>query len=112
VSSDEIHVQVHSAVVHVSDEVLADARETQEAFHRWLTATPEERLAMVRQAEAARAAQRREAAERKPLRLDALLDKMGWTREYAEHLVQPYCDCYDGMEGWEHCQHARDEGLA
>lgn len=35
----------------------------------------------------------------------------GFTREYAEHLVQPYCYCEDGMDGWDYCQHARDEGL-
>lgn len=57
------------------------------------------------------AAVQRAAAPQVPLTLDALINKMGWTRGYAEHLVQPYCECWDGMDGWEYCQHARDLGL-
>lgn len=88
---------------------------------RWMNATPEERAQWAaegrqREAEvqAGRAAER-EAAPRVPLTLDALLarvDDWGWSREYVEHLVQPYCGCEDGRDGWEYCSHARDLGFA
>lgn len=100
----------HSAYIPVSDEQLVDARETQAAWHRWMTATPEERAQWAEDLQRLRAAERLHA-ERKPLTLDALLDKLGFSREYAEHLVQPYCYCEDGLDGWEYCTHARDEGL-
>lgn len=83
-----------------------------------LNATPQQRAAWAaenREREKAAAQRRaavREATPRRELTLDALIDKMGWTREYAEHLVQPYCGCEDGRDGWEYCEHARDLGLA
>lgn len=46
------------------------------------------------------------------LTLETLLGKLDWAKEYAEHFVQPYCDCGDGNDGWEYCAHARDLGLA
>lgn len=70
------------------------------------------------QAERASAAKRARAEERAAaavvsLSLDALMDRMGWSREYAEHLVQLYCDCdIDREGGWEYCEHARDLGSA
>lgn len=105
-----MNVERHSVVVQVSSEVLADAVEMRSAILRWTESTPEERAqryAEIRQ----QRVDERAAAERKPLTVEALLDKMGWSREYAEHLVQPYCECYDGMDGWEYCSHAYDEGL-
>jgi len=111
VNDDKIQVHVHSSMVPISDELLADARKEQEAFHRWLTATPQERESQAEEARQQRA-QKRVAAGRRELTLDALLDKLGFDRAYAEHLVQPYCDCWDTGDGWVHCQHAYDEGLA
>ena len=101
---------VPSTVVPVSNEQLADAQEFGAALGRYLSATPAERAAAAEAAQVQRVAER-EVAECRPLTLEALLDKLGFTREYAEHLVQPYCECYDGMDGWEYCQQARDEGL-
>jgi hypothetical protein len=71
--------------------------------------TPEERAARIAKRKAERGAQR-DAATRVELTLEALLDKLGFTREYAEHLVQPYCDCECGHDGWDYCPHANDLG--
>lgn len=105
-----LDVARHQAVIQISDEVLADARAFREAADRWANATPEQREQWAREQDARRKAER-EAAPRVELTLATLLDKLGFSRSYAEHLVQPYCDCYDGRDGWEFCQHARDEGL-
>lgn len=85
---------------------------------RAMNATSEERAewarrAAVREAEdARRRAEDRAAATPVPLALPALLSKMNWTAEYAEHLVQPYCECGYDIDGWSYCQHAQDFGLA
>lgn len=100
--------------VPVSDEALAMTAETADAINRWMNATPAERAEWARQSDQ-RNAEQRQAAEHVPLTLDTLLtrlEKWGWSREYVEHLVQPYCECEDGRDGWEYCQHARDLGLA
>lgn len=89
-----------------------------ESMHRALNATPEQRAQWAaesaeREAEARRMrAEERAARDPVPPTLDALLDRMGWSREYAEHLVQPYCDCGEDIDGWSYCEHARDLGLA
>lgn len=53
----------------------------------------------------------RAESPRVELTLDAVLEKLGWSREYAEHFVQPYCDCSDSHDGWIYCSHAYDEGM-
>lgn len=50
----------------------------------------------------------RAAVARTELTLDAVLEKLGWSREYAEHFVQPYCICGYTRDGWEHCNHSID----
>jgi hypothetical protein len=60
---------------------------------------------------AERRAAERAAATPVPLTVDALLDKLRWSREYAEHVVQPYCDCWESYHGWEMCTHADDLGV-
>lgn len=105
-----ISVDKATAVIAVTSEQLADARETQAAWHQWMTATPEQRAQWAAEQQQKRADERA-AAERRPLTLDTLLDKLGFSREYAEHLVQPYCYCGDSADGWDYCAHARDEGL-
>ncbi len=87
---------------------------------RVMNATPEQRRQWDAERKVQEAADRQARAEQRestatvPLTVDTLAERMGWTREYAEHLVQPYCDCeeesYGG--GWSYCQHARDLGLA
>lgn len=99
-----------SYTVPVSEEQLAQAEAASLAIQRWTDATPEEREQW-RQEAAAQRAQERSDAERRPLTLDALLDKLGWSHEYALHFVQPYCGCYDGYDGWDYCMHAEDEGV-
>jgi hypothetical protein len=91
-------------------------------MNRWMSATPEQhaewrRLAEIREMEAAQErAKQRAINPVVPLSLEALLarmsDESGWTREYAEHLVQWYCKCGDDIDGWSYCNHARDLGLA
>lgn len=106
----EMEVHQHAAMIPISQEQLDDAAGDAEAFRRWISATPEERAQWMREAAERRAAERATATP-VALTLDALLDKLGFSREYAEHLVQPYCDCGDGSDGWDYCMHARDLGL-
>ncbi len=90
----------------------------QESLQTALTATPEQRAQWRREAADREARelweriQQRDEAQAVPLTLNALIAKMGWSPEYAKHLVQPYCGCEQGWDGWEFCQHARDLGLA
>lgn len=105
-----INVIRHGAVVPVSAEVLADAQGFRASIERWAQASPEQREQWAREQQAARKAER-DAAIRVPLTLGALLDKLGLSAFYADHLVQTYCECGDGLAGWEYCQHARDYGL-
>lgn len=94
--------------VPVSDETLAMTAETADAINRWMRATPVERAAWAREAERQRASVRASTPV-VALNLDTLIANLGWSREYAEHFVQPYCDCEeDRYGGWEYCQHARD----
>lgn len=106
----QIKVIRASALIQTPAEMLADAEEMASAVKSWLSASPEERNKTTRQA-AIHRAEKRAATERVELTLDGLLDKLGFTREYAEHLVQPYCWCGDSMNGWDWCAHARDEAL-
>lgn len=105
-----MEVRKHAAMIVVSDEVLADAQETANAYQRWMAATPEQREQWAREAAERRATERASSAP-VALTLDALLDKLNFSREYAEHLVQPYCTCWDGPDGWDYCEHAQDLGL-
>ncbi len=90
--------------------LLDTANEVAAALQAVWDATPEERAEWAAEAKADRAVER-EAAERVPLTLEALGESRGWSREYMEHLIQPYCGCRDGSDGWERCEHARDLGL-
>lgn len=104
----EIEVHKVAAFVPISEEQAADAAAMSEAWRRWMDATPEQRAEWQAQAEEHRAAERA-SHERRPLTLDNVLDGLGWTTEYAEHFVQDYCTCSDSYDGWDYCQHARDE---
>jgi formiminotetrahydrofolate cyclodeaminase len=106
----EIQVHKHAAMIPMSREAIEEARQDAEAFYRYMNATDAEREQWAREAAERRAAERA-ATQRVPLSLDALLDKLGWSLEYAEHVVQPYCTCGDSSDGWDYCRHARDEGL-
>lgn len=97
-------------VMPASDELLADAEAIRDAFREWMDATPERRERWAREA-AGRRATEREASTVAALSLDALLGKLNFTEQYAAHLVQPYCTCGDGLDGWDYCEHARDLGL-
>ena len=103
-------VQKSAYTVQISAELLADAHAMRDALLSYHRATPQERAARADGAALTRA-EERAAAERMPLTLDALLDKLGFDRAYAEHLVQPYCCCSDTADGWDYCQHVYDEGL-
>lgn len=128
-TDEPLSVTKYGASIRISPEATAELARTVEAANdavrrlpamldRALNATPEQRAEWAgerehREAEAAaeRAAQRA-AIVPTPLTVEALLAKMGWSREYAEHLVQPYCECGDDIDGWSYCQHAWDLGFA
>jgi hypothetical protein len=110
-------------VVPVSDELARDhaplATALASSYRAWLDATPEQREEMQREHERWEAerkqerARERDSAGQVPLTVDGLLAKMGWTHAYAEHLVQPYCECGpNGVDGeWQRCAHAVDLGI-
>jgi hypothetical protein len=100
------------AMVQVSQELLDDALALQESWRRWEQATPEQREQWQREAAAQRLAERERATHR-ALDLDSLLDACGLSREFAEHLVQPYCNCSPETDGggWYRCRHAEDLGI-
>jgi hypothetical protein len=106
----EVQVLKAAAVVPIVDELLAAGQGMSAGLNRWMAATPEERDQWARDLAAQRAAERAAAAPA-PFTLAGLLDKLGFSCEYAEHLVQPYCNCEDTNDGWDYCQHARDLGL-
>lgn len=89
---------------------IAAAEAGEALLRRWSEATDEQRAQWLAEA-AQRRADERAGARRVPLTMGALLDKLGWTEAYAEHVVQPYCECGDGHDGWERCAHASDEGI-
>ena len=93
--------------VPLSHEVLREGEATAAAFDRYMNATPQERAEWARRAAEQRAAERAAAEPVEPT-LDALLAKLGWGPLYARHVMQPYCECEQGMDDWELCQHARD----
>jgi hypothetical protein len=103
-------VEFVTGYVQVSQKMLDDAADFRKGWDAWMAMTPEERQQAMWEAEQGRAVERA-GAEHRSLTLDGLLDKLGWTSAYAEHLVQPYCDCGEGMDGWDYCIHARDLGL-
>ncbi len=109
-SGEITEVKQWGTTLVVSDEVLAAGEESRAMVQRWFDATPEERARWTVDAKERRSAERA-AAERAPLTVDALLDKLGFSRAYAEHLVQPYCGCDDSADGWSRCAHADDEGV-
>lgn len=105
-----MRVQKFPVVAHVSQEMLEAAADLQAGIARWMATSPEEREAWAEEARQERI-RKRAQAELRPVTLEAVLDKLGWSPEYAEHYVQPYCECGDGRDGWEYCEHARDEGV-
>jgi len=91
-------------------EALAGATAASAAFARWQAAWTPEAVAERAREEANQRAAERQAIEARELTLDRLLDKLAFSREYAEHLVQPYCRCECGHDGWQYCAHVEDLG--
>ena len=110
--TEDLNVIKIAHYLPVSAELLAEARADAEAWQRYMDATPEQREQWAREAAEQRAAERAEAPVA-PLSLDALLTKLGWSREYAHHFVQPYCTCdpFDSV-GAFYCPHADDLGIS
>lgn len=106
----EVQAQKLAHLIVISDEQAAEGASLAAAFRDYLNATPEQRAAWAQEAAAQRATERAEATP-VPLTLDTVLDKLGWSREYAAHFVQPYCTCGDSYDGWDLCVHAQDLGL-
>jgi hypothetical protein len=109
------NVVKHGMIVPVSEARLADERPIVDELDRWMSLPPEQRRAEM-EANAKRLKEERkterETTPQVPLTAETLVAafaaKEGWSREYLEHLVQPYCRCESGMDGWEYCDHARD----
>lgn len=100
-------VQKSAGYIQVSQEMLDDAA----WFRRWNEASPEQRIQWKREAAERRALDR---AGTPVVRLDedALIARLGWSREYASHFVQPYCSCGASPDdGWYVCPDADDLGL-
>jgi hypothetical protein len=93
---------------------MTETTDASAAFERWQAKwTPEAVEARATETAAKRLAEReRRRAEAAPVELTlfALTEKLGFTRAYAEHLVQPYCRCEQGHDGWQYCAHANDLG--
>ena len=94
---------------------MSEATTASEAFERWKlnwtgAGLAARRAEETRRARAEREQQRAEAASPAELTIDALLAKLDFSREYAEHLMQPYCHCGHRWDGWDYCHHARDLG--
>lgn len=98
--------------MQVSDAALRENEALRAWLDRWMRATPEERAEWAERARHERAAERRGAVVL-PVTVERLLDKMGWSMAYAEHLMRPYCTCGpNGTDGeWEWCAHAVDLGI-
>lgn len=97
-------------LVLVSSEVAEDAYALRGPIDLYFAASPEQRAEWATEAKDKRAEERLQA-EHVPLTLVAVLDRLGFSTEFAAHLVQPYCTCSVGSDGWDFCQHAYDLGL-
>ena len=75
-----------------------------------MRATPTERATYRQHAAQLRAVERQRCDERAPT-VEALGEKFSWSPAMVWHLVQPYCQCEIGHDGWQWCRHAADEGV-
>lgn len=113
-SDEPLPVTTISHVLPMSAEAHAEAQAIRGAFSRWLALTPGQRAVRGAVARSAARVQRvlvRRAAVPQALTLDVLLDRLDWAREYAEHLMQPYCECMPIGEDPYRCEFAVDAGL-
>jgi hypothetical protein len=108
-------VAKYGQTVPISAEAIRDGERFRAEMARWESLTPEQRRAESEAAAAAGRAHRagiRAAIPAVPVTAETLAAKNDWSREYAEHYVQPYCECdYDSDGAWNVCEHARDLGL-
>lgn len=109
-SGNADEVRTLASQITVSGELLAHSFGLGEAIAKWWGMSPEERLAVQERGREQRQTER-EQVEPQPLTMDALLDNLGWSRAYATHVVQDYCECHDSGDGWVTCQHAEDLGI-
>lgn len=114
-----VPIRAISRTVVVSREVLNEQvsfwRQVQAEVDRLSTMTPEQ-IAAEREARDTAEREAREAvmaaAQPVPLALDSLLARLGWSEEYARHLVQSYCTCDPFGEDPTLCGFAEDEGVS
>ncbi len=103
----EFMVHTIAAYQPISRALWDEQQEYQARREAWAALPPEEKA---RQSAAARLAFEARLVEerdvpRVALTLESLMESRGWSIKEATHLVQTYCDCGDGSDGWEHCQH-------
>lgn len=110
-----MHVVQQTTLIQVPSEVVEDAEALSEALRGALNPSPADVARMATEQQEA-LEQRHAARHTAPwveLSFDTLAARLGWSNEYLQHLVQPYCDCGpDRDDGWYVCQHARDLGLS
>ena len=112
----EVKVEKHAVTIPVSSALISDGPDLAALFGRRAESTPEE-LAENERRQAQWAEERAAKRAEDSITLDpaatmaAAEERMGWKSGYIAHLAQPYCECYDGHDGWEYCQHATDLGL-
>ena len=107
-ADDDIRaVTKYAATIPFSREIIAEAEEWHRAIDEWASLTSEQQEQRQREVAERRAAERA-ASVPVALTLDDLIRRLGWPRTFAEHVVQPYCECYDGSDGWVWCAHADD----
>lgn len=75
--------------------------------------TPEQAEERHRLEYRARLAEREGHEWARPPTVAKLVERMGWTWAYVDHLVQPYCTCGPRGDGgaWVVCAHATDLGV-
>lgn len=105
-----MNVEKIGAQVPISAEMAALDDEERRTRREWQQLDREQLAQAFADVRAARA-QERDATPVAPLTLERLLERLGWTPEFAAHYVQPYCGCVLEEYGWDRCEHARDLGL-
>jgi hypothetical protein len=104
-------VEKYGTAIPVSDKTLRDwEQDLANAASYDFQTPPAERAEYAARAAQLRAAERKRAETVEPTAA-ALGEKFRWSPEAVRHLVQPYCRCDIGHDGWEWCRHAYDEGL-
>jgi len=108
-----VKVEKYAVTIRVSSALISSMPDLGDLFDRRRSVSPEEHAETMRKLAADRAAVRAEKFVGLGLSaaVAAAEERMGWKPGFIAHLAQPYCECYDGHDGWVYCEHAADLGL-